>query len=107
MFIAKSDAVVQVQNKVQEVAVKKSDNQVVSTSGSTATVNIGEQIAEARCALRVTSSAVEVASTEIVDKDGNPVDPEVNPEDGVQIKCTLSAAMTDDDCLIVKYVVQE
>ncbi len=94
MFIAKSDAVLQVQNKVQEVTVKKSDNQVVSVSGSTATVEIGEPIAEVRCALHVndSASAVEVASTAV---------------SGTSIVCTLSEAMADEDCIIVKYVVDE
>lgn len=94
MFISKSDAVLQVQNKVQEVTVKKSDNQVVSTSGSTATVEIGESVKEVRCALHVndSASAVEVASVAI---------------SGTSIVCTLSEAMADEDCIIVKYVVQE
>lgn len=96
MFIAKSDAVLQVQNKVQEVTVKKSDNQVVSTSGSTATVEIGEPVSDVRCALHVnaSASAVEVAAA-------------VVSSSGTAIECTLSEAMADDDCIIVKYVVQE
>lgn len=94
MFISKSDAVLQVQNKVQEVTVKKSDNQVVSlnVAGDEATVQIGESVKEVRCALHVNGSAVEVASTAI---------------SGTSIVCTLSEAMADEDCIIVKYVVQE
>lgn len=95
MFISKSDAVLQVQNKVQEVTVKIKDNQVVSVSGLTATVQIGEPIADIRCVLHVNASsptAVEVASAAI---------------SGTSIVCTLSEAMASDDCLIVKYVVSE
>lgn len=94
MFISKSDAVLQVQNKVQEVTVKKSDNQVVSlnVAGDEATVQIGESVKEVRCALHVNGSVVEVASTAI---------------SGTSIVCTLSEAMADEDCIIVKYVVQE
>ena len=96
MFISKSDAVLQVQNKVQEVTVKKSDNQVVSTSGSTATVAINEVVSDIRCVLHVNASAlaVEVASAAL-------------SGDSKSIVCTLSEAMADDDCIIVKYVVKE
>lgn len=97
MFISKSDAVLQVQNKVQEVTVKKSDKQVVSlnVAETVATVQIGEPIADIRCVLHVNASsptAVEVASAAI---------------SGTSIVCTLSEAMESDDCLIVKYVVDE
>jgi hypothetical protein len=94
MFISKSDAVLQVQNKVQEVTVKLSDNQVVSVSGSTATVEIGEPVADIRCVLHVNAStlAVEVASAAI---------------SGTSIVCTLSEPMAASDCIIVKYVVSE
>lgn len=96
MFIAKSDAVLQVQNKVQEVTVKLSDNQVVSVSGSVATVEIGEQVADIRCVLHVNAStlAVEVASAAV-------------SSSGTAIECTLSEPMAASDCIIVKYVVQE
>lgn len=103
MFISKSDAVLQVQNKVQEVTVKLSDNQVVSVVGNVATVKIGEPVADIRCALHVNAStlAVEVASAAIVNDDGIPT------TNGQNIKCTLTEIMEASDCLIVRYVINE
>lgn len=97
MFISKSSSVLSVQNKVQQLVVKLSDSAVVSSSGLTVTINVGEEIEEVRSALHVDDSAGTVA----------PVAAANRSVSGTSVVLTLAAAMTDADCIILSHVVKE
>lgn len=96
-YQSKDSAVQQVQLKVQEVCVKMSDSQVVSTSGSTATIDLGEPIGEIRSAIFVDDSAGTAA----------PVAAANRSVSGNQVVLTLSAAMAAADAIDLKYVISE
>ena len=85
------------QHHEQTLVLKKADNQVVSTSGSTATINVGQAISEVRCALFVDDSAGTSA----------PVVASNRSVSGNSVTLTLSAALADADCIILGYVVAE
>lgn len=96
-FLSKDSAVQEVQLKVQELCVKLSDNQVVSTSGSTATIDVQEDIKEIRSALFIDDSAGTCA----------PVAASNRSVSGSSVTLTLSAALAAADSIVLKYVVQE
>lgn len=96
-YQSKDDKVLSVALKVQELCVKKSDG-IVSVSGSDVSISVGESVAEVRAAVHCKdgdASPLLVAQADIdlsVDK---------------VITLTLSAAMADDDAVVVKYVIAE
>jgi hypothetical protein len=96
-YQAKDSGVSSVQLKVQELCLKLSDVSVVSTSGSTATIDIQETISEIRSAIFVDDSAGTAA----------PVVASNRSVSGTQVVLTLSAAMAAADSIILKYVVSE
>jgi len=95
-FQSKDDKVLSVQLKVQEVCVKLSDNQVVSISGSTAIIQLGETIAKIVAAIHVDDSVgvsiVAVANQAV---------------SGTQVTLTLAAPLAANDAILLKYVVAE
>lgn len=96
-FQSKDSLVLGVQLKVQELVVTKADAALVSTSGSTATIDVKEPIGEIRCALFIDDSAGTVA----------PVAAANRSVSGTSVTLTLSAAMADADSIVLKYVVDE
>ncbi len=96
-FQPKSDAVLNVSLKVQSLVLKTSDNEVVSTSGVTATIELGETISEIRSAIFVDDSAGTAA----------PVTAANRAVSGTQVVLTLSAAMAAADAIKIDYVVAE
>jgi hypothetical protein len=96
-YQSKDSAVQSVQLKVQEICVKLSDNQVVSASGSTITVDVQEDIAEIRSAIFMDDSAGTAA----------PVVASNQSISGSSVVLTLSAAMASADSVTLKYVVSE
>lgn len=96
-YQSKDSGVQQAQLKVQEVCVKLSDTQVVSTSGSTATIDVKETIGEIRQALFLDDSAGTNA----------PVVASNRSVSGTAVTLTLSAAMTSADSITLKYVVSD
>lgn len=93
----KSDAVMSVQLKVQELNVKLSDSQIVSVSGSTATIDVGETISEIRSATFLDDSAGTNA----------PVVASNRSVSGSAVTLTLSAPLAAADCITLRYVVAE
>lgn len=96
-YLSLNAAVADVQLKVQSLVLKKADNQVVSTSGSTATVDVGQPIQEVRAVLFIDDSAGTSA----------PVTAANRVVSANAVTLTLSAALADADCLIVEYVIAE
>lgn len=96
-YQSKSDAVLGVQLKVQEVCVKLGDAQLVSVSGLVATIQLGEAIAEVRAALHLDDSAGTVA----------PVAAANRAISGSTVALTLAAALTAADSIVLKYVIAE
>lgn len=95
-FESKDSAVLGVQLKVQELTVKLGDP-CVSVSGSTATIDVKEPIAEVRsCTFTDDSAATSapvVASSRVIT--------------GTQVVLTLSAALAVNDAIIMRYVIAE
>jgi hypothetical protein len=89
--------VADVQLKVQELVCQLQDNSVVSTSGNTATINVGAPISEVRCALFVDDSAGTSAPVVASDRTVS----------GNQVTLNLGAALADADCIILEYVISE
>ncbi len=96
-FQSKSEPVLNVQLKVQELVVKLADTAVVSTSASNATIDIGETISEIRCAIFVDDSAGTAA----------PVVASNRTVSGTTVTLALGAALAAADCIVLKYVVSE
>ena len=94
-YLSKDSLVQDLQLKVQELTVKLADNAIVSTSGSTATIDVQEDIVEVRCALFVDDSAGTAA----------PVVASNRSVSGSSVTLTLSAALAAADCIVIKYVV--
>lgn len=96
-YLPKDSLVQDLALKVQELSVKLSDSAVVSTSGSTATIDVKETIDHVRCALFIDDSAGTSA----------PVVASNRSVSGTQVVLTLSAPLAAADCIVLKYVVSE
>jgi hypothetical protein len=96
-YQSKDDAVLGLQLKVQELCVKKSDVAVLSVgAGTDVTIDVKESVKEVRAALHCDDSV----GVYLIAQAGIAIS-------GSQITLTLSAAIADDDSIIVKYVVAE
>lgn len=92
------DAAVQgLQLKVQELVVKKADTQMVSVAGLDVTVDLKEPVQEVRAAI-VCDDSVGIY---MIAQAG------INLSVANKVTLTLSAALADNDCIILKYVIQE
>jgi len=92
------DAALQgIQLKVQELALKKSDKQVVSVVGLDVTIDLKEPVAEVRAAI-VCDDSVGIY---MIAQSG------IDLSTPNKVTLTLSAALADDDCIILKYVIAE
>lgn len=96
-YQAKQDQVLDIQLKVQELVLKLEDNAVISASGSTVTISIGEAISEVRTATFLDDSA----------GTNNPVVAANQSISGTNVTLTLSAPMAAADAVTIKYVVTE
>lgn len=96
-YLAKDSLVLGLQLKVQEVCVKLGDSYIVSTSGSTATLDFQETLTEVRSVIFTDDSAGTAA----------PVVAANRVVSGTTVVLTLSAPLAAADCITVKYVVQE
>lgn len=96
-YQSQDSAVLGVQLKVQEVCVTLADVEVVSISGLTATVKLGQPIKAIRAALHVDDSAGDVLPVAAADR----------AVSGNQVVLTLSAALAAADAIILKYEIQE
>jgi len=96
-YLSNDASVQRVQLKVQELCVKLSDNEIVSTSGSTATIDVQQDISEVRSALFIDDSAGTSA----------PVVASNRSVSGSSVVLTLSAPLAAADSIILKYVVAE
>jgi hypothetical protein len=96
-YQSKDDAVLGLQLKVQELCVKKSDVAVLSVgAGTDVTIDVKEPVGEVRAALHCDDSV----GVYLIAQAGIAIS-------GSQITLTLSAAIADDDSIIVKYVITE
>jgi hypothetical protein len=92
------DAALQgIQLKVQELALKKSDKQVVSVVGLDVTIDLKEPVAEVRAAI-VCDDSVGIY---MIAQAG------IDLSVANKVTLTLSAALADEDCIILKYVIAE
>jgi hypothetical protein len=92
------DAALQgIQLKVQELALKKSDKQVVSVSGLDVTIDLKEPVLEVRAAI-VCDDSVGIY---MIAQSG------IDLSVANKVTLTLSAALADEDCIILKYVIAE
>lgn len=92
------DAAVQgLQLKVQELVVKKADTQMVSVAGLDVTVDLKEPVQEVRAAI-VCDDSVGIY---MIAQSG------IDLSVANKVTLTLSAALADEDCIILKYVIQE
>jgi hypothetical protein len=92
------DAALQgIQLKVQELALKKSDNQVVSVVGLDVTIDLKEPVLEVRAAI-VCDDSVGIY---MIAQAG------IDLSVANKVTLTLSAALADEDCIILKYVIAE
>jgi hypothetical protein len=92
------DAALQgIQLKVQELALKKSDKQVVSVSGLDVTIDLKEPVLEVRAAI-VCDDSVGIY---MIAQAG------IDLSVANKVTLTLSAALADEDCIILKYVIAE
>ena len=92
------DAALQgIQLKVQELALKKSDKQVVSVSGLDVTIDLKEPVLEVRAAI-VCDDSVGIY---MIAQSG------IDLSVANKVTLTLSAALADEDCIIIKYVIAE
>lgn len=96
-YQSKDDAVLGLQLKVQELCVKKSDVAVLSVgAGTDVTIDVKEPVKEVRAALHCDDSV----GVYLIAQAGIAIS-------GSEITITLSAAIADEDSIIVKYVVAE
>ena len=102
-YQSKDESVLDLQLKVQEVCVKSSDTAIVSVSGLTAIVKLGERVKEVRAAIHcddsVGLSLIPQASIAI----GTPSGGIANS----QVTLTLGAALAAADSIVLKYVIDE
>jgi hypothetical protein len=93
------DAAVQAaQLKVQELVLKKEDKQIVSTPGGLlATIDLKEPVLEVRAAI-VCDDSVGIY---MIAQSG------INLSVANKVTLTLSAALADEDTIILKYVIAE
>jgi|688.fasta_scaffold00313_26 hypothetical protein len=92
------DAAVQgLQLKVQELVVKKADTQMVSVAGLDVTVDLKEPVQEVRAAI-VCDDSVGIY---MIAQSG------IDLSVANKVTLTLSAALANEDCIILKYVIQE
>ena len=92
------DAALQgIQLKVQELALKKSDKQVVSVVGLDVTIDLKEPVAEVRAAI-VCDDSVGIY---MIAQSG------IDLSTPNKVTLTLSAALADEDTIILKYVIAE
>ena len=96
-YLSKSAPVASAQLAVQELVVQLSDNQIVSVSGSTATINVGETLDHVVCAIFVDDSAATSA----------PVVAANRSVSGSSVTLTLSAPLAAADAIILEYVTVE
>lgn len=88
------DALVQgLQLKVQELVLKKSDS-IVSVSGLDVTVDLKESVSEVRAAI-VCDDSVGIY---MIAQSG------IDLSVANKVTLTLSAALADEDCIILKYI---
>ena len=116
-YQSKDSAVLGLQLKVQELCVKLADSQVVSVSGSDATIDVKEVLADVRCAIHCDDSAAApedgvllVSKASISYPDSvDPVTglPTPSVPGGKRVTLALSAALAADDSIILKYVIAE
>jgi hypothetical protein len=95
-FQSKDSLVLGVQLKVQELVVKKADAALVSVSGLDVTVDVKEPVKEVRSAIHCDDSV----GLSLIAQAGIVIS-------GSQMTLTLSNALADNDCIIVKYVINE
>lgn len=93
-YVAKSPAPQAVQLKVQELTLTLNDTAVLSNSGTTATLNLGENVSEVRTASFTDDSA----------GTGAPVVASNRTISGSIVTLTLSAAMAVNDAITIRYV---
>lgn len=86
-YVSLGYAAQEAQLQVQQLNVSLEDNSVVSTSGSTATINCGQAVQEVRSCLFIDDSAGTVA----------PVTAANTTVSGSNVTLTLSAAMAAHD----------
>lgn len=100
-YQSKSDKVLSIALKVQELVVRKKDS-VVSVSGLNVTVDVGEAVegSVAGESKPVVIHCDDSIGLSLVASSGITVS-------GSQITAALSNAMADEDALIVRYVVKE
>lgn len=96
-YLSTNSAVQDVQLSVQSLVVQLADNQVVSTSGSTATINVGQPIDRVVNAIFVDDSAATAA----------PVVASNRSVSGSSVTLTLSAALAAADSIVLNYVIVE
>lgn len=96
-YLPKDSLVQDLALKVQELSVRLGDNAIVSVSGSTATINVQENIDHVRSAIFVDDSAGTAA----------PVVASNRVVSGTSVTLTLSAALAAADCIALKYVVSD
>lgn len=98
-YQSKDDAVLGLQLKVQELCVKKSDVGIVSVAAlpsTDVTIDVKESVKEVRAALHCDDSV----NVYLIAQAGIAIS-------GSQITLTLSAAIADEDSIVIKYVVAE
>lgn len=96
-YVSTDSNVQDVQLKVQQLVVTLQDNSVVSTSASTATIDVKQTIDSVRCALFIDDSAGTSA----------PVTAANRSVSGSTVTLTLSAALAAADAIILEYVTVE
>ena len=97
-YMSKSSLIADQQLRVQELCVRFSDLGLYSASGNDVTVVLGENIEAVAAAMHCDNSGPSVELVAQADIDLS-VDQEVT--------VTLAAPFASDDCLILKYIVQE
>ncbi len=96
-YLSSNSAVQAVQLAVQTLVLKKADNQIVSTSANTATIDVGQTISEVRCASFIDDSA----------GTGAPVVASNRTVSGSSVTLNLGAALATADAIVISYVVEE
>jgi hypothetical protein len=96
-FPSKDSAVLGVQLKVQELILTLADVSVLSTSGSTATVNVQENFAEIRSCTFIKDST---ATASVINAANRAIS-------GSSVVLTLPSAMAAGDVISLRYVIKE
>lgn len=113
-YQSKDDKVLSVALKVQELCVKKTDA-VVSVSGSDVTIDLGEEVEEVRAAIHCKdgeASPLLVSQADISFPDEAVIDDPLVPSGsrtskGSRVTLGLTAAMADEDSVVIKYALHE